>query len=183
MSKKTLYIFIEGDDDEKFINTFIRDKKSLKEKYAGIKCVQYSQWNIRKLNAYIDVVKKQDYIILGDADFKGVINCFSSRKKELIKKYNIPDADRVWVVIEEIESWFLAGFDETFCKKESLEYKKKTEKITKEIFNKIDKKKKKKTHKQLIDFLVKKKDDFSFEEVSKRNESLMRFCKHFGFDC
>ena len=189
MSKKILYIFVEGPDDEKFIKHFISDKKCLSEQYNTINCIKYSKgWTPAKINNLIDkTIKKHghDYIFLADADFKGKINCFPSKKKELAKTYKLSDEDRIWIAIEVIESWFLAGFDEAFCKKEKLKYCKDTEKVTKDIFDKIDKNKKKKTHNQLIDFLIRKKTEFSFAEVTnhKRNESLERFHSHFGLSC
>lgn len=186
MSDKILYIFVEGPDDEKFIKTFILGKECLKEYYKTINCVCYSKgWTANKIKKYIrDVIVAQghDYIFLADADFEGEIDCFPLRKEKLVETYELPDINRVWIVIKEIESWFLAGFDEAFCKKEKLEFKQNTESVTKEIFDKIDKTKKK-SHIQLIDFLIKKSSDFSFVEVTKRNKSLARFHDHFGLVC
>lgn len=188
MSKKILYIFVEGPDDEKFINAFIRDKKCLANKYKTIKCIKYSEkMTPTKVNKFISTIINQDYIFLADADFqnkKNKTNCFPSKKKELAKKYTSLDEDKIWIVIEEIESWFLAGFDEAFCIDKKLTFYKNTEKVTKEIFDKIDKKKgNKKTHNQLIDFLIRKKANFSFTEVKTRNESLTRFYNHFELSC
>lgn len=182
-----LYIFVEGPDDEKFINAFIKDKKCLNEQYRTIKCVLYSKgWTASKINKYIEqsIIKNgHDYIFLADADFDGIINCFPQQKERLVENYKLPDIEKVWIAIKEIESWYLAGFDEDFCKKEKLEFKSNTERVTKEIFDKIDKNKKRKSHNQLIDFLIRKKSNFSFDEVKRRNESLARFYKHFGLNC
>jgi hypothetical protein len=186
MSKKILYIFVEGPNDEKFIEAFIQGKKCLSEKYKKITCWLYSKKNSRKINNFIDslIKTKQDYIFLADADFKNDPSCFPSIKKELAKKYTSLDEDKIWIVIEEIESWFLAGFDQAFCIDKKLAFYKNTEKVTKEIFDKIAKKKgNKKTHNQLIDFLIRKKADFSFTEVKNRNESLTRFHNHFELSC
>lgn len=187
MSTKILFVFVEGQDDEKFINAFVRDKKCLSKKYRTIKCIRYGEgWTASKINKYIkkSITKLgHDYIFLADADFEGRINCFPMRKTKLMETYNLPDADRIWVVIQEIESWFLAGFDSKFCKKEKLAFKSNTENVTKEVFDKIDLNKRKKSHNQLIDFLIRKKSAFSFDEVKKRNTSLKRFYNHFDLNC
>lgn len=187
MSKKILYIFVEGPDDEKFINAFIKDMNCLTQQYKTIKCIRYGEgWNASKINQYIDKTIQElghDYIFLADADFGAGVDCFPHRKENLSKIYKLTDINKIWIVVEEIESWFLAGFDEQFCKKEKLDFKKKTEKVTKEVFDKIDKNKKKKSHNQLIDFLIRKKSYFSYSEVTNRNESLARFYSHFGLKC
>ena len=186
-NKKILFIFVEGPDDEKFIHAFIRDNKCLNDQYRTIKCIRYSEgWNASKINKYIEksIMKLgHDYIFLADADFEGEVSCFPQRKKKLVKTYKLPDIKKVWIVILEIESWFLAGFDEAFCKKEKLDFKLNTERVTKEIFDKIDRNKKKKSHNQLIDFLIRKKTNFSYQEVDKRNKSLARFHNHFKLKC
>lgn len=187
MSTKILFVFVEGQDDEKFINAFIKDKKCLNEKYRTIRCIRYGEgWNASKINKYIgkSITKLgHDYIFLADADFEGKINCFPMRKKKLVETYKLPDENRVWIAIQEIESWFLAGFDDKFCKREKIAFKPNTERVTKEIFDKIDLNRKKKSHNQLIDFLIRKKSAFSFEEVKKRNSSLKRFYNHFELEC
>lgn len=191
MSNKILFIFVEGQDDEQFVNAFIRDNKCLLKKYKTIRCIPYAEgMTPTKINKSITSIKKSghDYIFLGDADFDSKINCFPEKKRDLKKKYNLPDENRIWIVIQAIESWFLAGFDKLYCKKEKIKFIPNTERIKKEDFIKIARTKygnKKTSPAQLKNLLKRHKAHFSFKQVvdRNRNQSLARFYNHFELDC
>ncbi|MFK7980724.1 MAG: hypothetical protein AB8G86_12135 [Saprospiraceae bacterium] len=131
---------------------------------------------------------RQDYLFLADLDFNQEKKCFLERKKQIATTYKLPDINKIWIVTDAIESWFLAGFNKSFCDREKLSFKQNTEKINKEVFDKLEisqKRKRRKSHDQLIDLLIRKKDDFTFQEVieGKRNESLARFYTHYNLVC
>lgn len=183
MNNKKLYILVEGENDTQFINAFIH--KCLTHKYKKITCVEYGEKSSGKVKNRIKSYEEagDDYFFFADADFHNKPMCFPKKKEELSKIYSIP-IDKIWIVINVIESWYLAGFNKEFCKKEKIRYLKNTDRITKKDFVKIAEEKygkNKKSPKQLRNLLAnRKKEHFSFQEVikKKRNQSLKRFYLH-----
>lgn len=130
---KIIYIFVEGEDDEIFLKYFL---KRFSLDYDKIIFWKYAQKkksdNIKLLNS-IKQVKDWDYFIFADFDSRESLN---QRKREIQKKFgNEVDNDKLFIVIEEIESWFAAGIDFKYFDLEKLKYIKDTQEITKEFFN------------------------------------------------
>ncbi len=122
-----LYVFIEGNDDERFI-TWYFDKLCIEIKpikYAG-KTSQYVNKFINSINAMPD----SDYVFLVDSDTKPL----EERKKDTISKYNMCSIEKVYVVETEIESWYLAGLDDCSSRKLNIKSINNTDNITKEKF-------------------------------------------------
>ena len=63
--------------------------------------------------------------------------CKTSMKQERFDKYDALDYSKIIIVKEEIESWFLAGVDNSFDKFKGWEIPCRTDSIEKEDFDKI----------------------------------------------
>ncbi len=208
-TKTTLYIFVEGLEDELFVTKIF--SKYLSNNYKVKQPILYSKLPKKTYNT--DVIKimnnidagkleNSDYIYLTDFDSKNSINknkilCVSSVKEKLsetikeIKKEIIRndelkkrvtsrdvglliDSKKVFVVKEEIESWYLAGVSTSLQKKWQIPEN--TEETTKE--NHFDKCiPKKLTHKE---FLFEILDNYSLKNAIEHNASLKYFVEKNG---
>lgn len=163
---KTLYVFVEGENDEIFVKYFF---EKIFESYDRVKFWKYAQKkkydNINILTA-IKQIEKWDYILFTDFDSR---NSIGERKREIQKKFNNElDLEKVFIVVEEIESWFTAVLDFSKFDLKNLSYIKDTQEITKEYFNaQALGRYHPKTH-----FLIEIMKSFRLQQGLKRNHSL-----------
>lgn len=120
MCDKRLYVFIEGDDDELFLNRILRPELSKKYNNFCIYPFKYAQKPNKKINQFLKtliILKNKElaeYIFTVDID-----NCNSIKdKKNLLKQaFDKLNIENVVIVIKEIESWYLAGLDNNALEK------------------------------------------------------------------
>ena len=110
---KLLFIWVEGDDDERFFNKVLVPK--FLRKYSGVKIIKYATMKREKVYNFIKSIKAMgaDYIYLTDINNSP---CITAKKEETHSKYKNIDNDKMIVVIKEIESWYLAGLDNKVCR-------------------------------------------------------------------
>ncbi|MGB1206077.1 MAG: hypothetical protein ACPG5B_10545 [Chitinophagales bacterium] len=181
MSYKQLFVFVEGIDDERFVEKII--KPFLAEKYSHIKILKYAVMNKQKLKALIQTCQQvpiYDYIFLGDFDSHGdKSHCVSRQKQKIYDKYSeCLENEKISIVKEEIESWYLAGIIAGKAKEFKLKEKLflDTEKITKEAFNQqIPKEFAGKRSAFMVEILK----DYDFAKARKCNASLAYFERKF----
>ena len=136
MDYKLIFILIEGDDDERFFESVV--KPFIQERYSAIKFWQYAEENEkRKVNIIKSInLMKADYICVGDIDD---VPCVTSKKEKITDDFGKKiKADKIVIVVKEIESWYLAGLDENASK--NLGIRKKigtTDNVIKEHFNQL----------------------------------------------
>lgn len=110
------------------------------------------------------------YILLGDYDSSDI--CITSKKNDLIKKFTSLNPDSIFIVKDEIESWFISGIDTDLDEFKEFTCPEDTEQVTKEIFNDMwhnshfDSK---------IDFMIEISKSFDFNLAMKRNASFKYF--------
>lgn len=136
MDYKMLFIFLEGDDDERFFESVV--KPFLQERYSAVKFQKYAKkdkkWKVKFIKSINSM--KADYICVGDIDG---VPCITAKKEKLTDNFGKKiTANRIAIVIREIEGWYLAGLDETTSKKVGIHKKiGTTDKITKDHFNQL----------------------------------------------
>ena len=130
---KIIYIFVEGEDDEIFLKFFLKNYTKQFDKVIFWKYAQKKKLdNIRVLKS-IKQIENWEYIFFTDFDSRDSIG---ERKREIQKRFNHElDYDKIFIVIEEIESWFAAGIDFKHFELKQLSYIKDSQDITKEYFN------------------------------------------------
>ena len=79
---------------------------------------------------------KVDYICIGDIDD---VPCITAKKEKITDDFGKKiTADKIAIVIKEIEGWYLAGLDEKASKKLRIHKNiKTTDNVTKEHFNQL----------------------------------------------
>lgn len=129
LSYRTLYILVEGRDDERFFERVIGP--IFEETYNHVQCWQYSQQEEGKVNSYLYSIRAMqaagaaDLIIVADLDESP---CVTDRKERTLSRFRslsigndrltgVRLAPRVLIVCREIESWYLAGLTDNDCRK------------------------------------------------------------------
>ena len=176
MKDKKLYIFVEGNDDQRFFEKIIKPK--FKDKYDDVYITKYKQEKKEKVENLIKSIKARgfNYIYVSDINDSPCVRHKKQKIKEEIK--NI-DEGRIVIVIKEIESWYLAGLEDNEAKRFGISKKiSMTDNLTKEDFNKLMLNKFKKSR---IDFQSEVLKVFSIETAKKKNKSFKYFIEK--FDC
>lgn len=179
MRRKVVYIFVEGDDDERFFQEILLPV--LKKKHNEVKIVKYAQKSKK-----FDYLEKFIHSILSMGnDYFFVIDinnspCVTAKKQEIQNKLKNIDRDKILVVIKEIESWYLAGLDMDSAKNLGIKkIPKTTENITKEQFYNLIPQ-----NFSRIDFMREVLKNFSIQTAKQKNKSL-KYCieKIEKYDC
>ena len=125
-----LYLFVEGNDDERFLKSFCRSK------YRGveIRFVQYATLTGKQISSLIHALpnfRHADYFFFADADGATV-----EAKIDIVKrKHPYCDESKIRIVQREIESWYIAGLSEGMCTKHKIKYIPHTDDLSKEKFD------------------------------------------------
>lgn len=108
---RRLWLLVEGNDDERFANAILVPEFG--HAYADVQVRQYSQRSISDRANLLKAIQSvgEDYILLCDLD---EFPCVTSKKESMKSALPLPIPDaRIAVVVKEIESWYLAGLDES----------------------------------------------------------------------
>ena len=177
-----LYIFVEGDDDERFFREILFPR--LKEKYSNIKIVKYARKSKKSeyIKRFIQSIlsMKGNYIYVTDINDSP---CVTAKKQEIKNRIRNIDGNKILVVIKEIESWYMAGIDRNSAKNLGIKDKdfrtieRTTETITKEQFNSLIPKK----FSSRIDFMREILKKFSINIAKNKTRSL-KYCIE-KYDC
>ena len=171
---KLLYVFVEGNDDERFFNRILSSK--LQEKYSGVKIIKYAKLKKERVDNFIKSIEAMgaDYIYLTDINDSP---CVTAKKEGTHSKYKNIDNNKMIVVIKEIESWYLAGLDNKACKQLKIKNFANTDNVTKEEFNALIPKK----FTSRIDSMLEILKNFSIEIAKRKNNSFGYFVEK--YDC
>lgn len=120
-----IHFFVEGPDDETFFKKMFATQE--------INFYQYAQKAPIKVNSFLKTLNSlnDNYLFFADADGTTI----EDKKVKLLTKYPYLNESRIFIVQYEIESWYLAGADKSFCDKYRIKkYLTTTDSLTKEMF-------------------------------------------------
>ena len=171
-----LIVFVEGLYDERYFERVYG--ASFREKYGDVKIIWYAGEKTKKINGYLKTIPRlphYEYLFFGDADGKSL----DERRADIIGKFTALSPERVFVVQYEIESWYYAGVDETFCNKNRLKhYEYRTDMVTKEdLYRKLP------ANVERFDILMEMLKQYSLTLAVQRNHSLSYFDQFFRAVC
>jgi hypothetical protein len=109
-----LFLYLEGDDDERFFKQILLDR--FQELYSEIKIWKYARKTDIQRKRFIDTVNKVDnwtYFCFRDFDSN---TCVTNKKENIKNKFERIEIANVFIIIEEIESWYLAGINNDFLR-------------------------------------------------------------------
>lgn len=158
---KKLFLFVEGPDDERFLEQIYKD--------CDVKFIQYSCEQNKIINSQIKTIKSNnflDYLFFTDADGCSI----QDRIDRTVEKYHDCEDEKVCVVQFEIESWYLAGITQESARKMKIKYCRCTDSVTKENFNAIKPQKLSR-----IDFMIEILKQYDKQEAQLKNTSFRCF--------
>ena len=136
-------MLVEGDDDERFFQQIVKPR--FDKAYDSVQTWKYSQEKRERVNALLKSVLAMgaDYIFASDLNSSPCVSevkrklsdKYFALSEELSDKYFALSEDRVFVVMAEIESWYLAGLNDKACGRMRIPALADTSSLTKEQFN------------------------------------------------
>ncbi len=173
MLYKILYVLIEGDDDKRFFETVI--KPMFEHKYDSIRPWKYAEKKNEKIVAFLKSIEamEADYICLTDNNGSP---CVTNRKQQLQHNITNIKTENVIVVRREIESWYLAGLNDSSTKKLGIKSFINTENISKGAFNDLIPKK----FDSRLDFMIEVLKYFCADTAKSKNNSFKYFFEKFA---
>lgn len=130
MSYRRLFILCEGNDDRRFFERIIVPLLD----YDYVHCYQYAEQKSKEVHNLIRSAQSMgaDYVYIRDFD-QG--ECIPSRKGAVTEKYGNLDPERIFIVKEEIESWYAAGLSDEVRRQLDVPLPRRTDEVTKEEFD------------------------------------------------
>lgn len=168
-----LFILVEGLDDSRFCNKIIKTR--FKPKYDYISIHEYSNQNKDFILKFIKSINSMgaDYIFISDFNKE---NCITAKKQKILCKYkNKLDENNIVIVKEEIESWYMAGMDDTQSKLLEIPKIKETNNFTKEHFNDFQQLK----NRSRIDLMVEMLKSYNIKIAKQKNKSFKYFIEKY----
>ena len=107
---RQLVLFVEGPDDVRLIRAI--SNQLFVTRYDHVQIYQYAARKPAVVNAFLKAIDHMaaDCILLGDFD-NGP--CVTRKKAQLSSRFSNLSTDRIQIVVAEIESWYLAGSDQS----------------------------------------------------------------------
>ena len=173
MAVRGLFIWVEGADDKRFFERVIQ--KQLTARYDFVRIIQYASQTSDWVEKFLRSIKGMgaDYIFTADFDSAKSIE---DRLQKIMNAYKGCEKSQIQLVIEEIESWYLAGLSEDSCQKLKIKYLTQTNKCTKEQFNTMIPRR----FISRVDFMVEVLKYFSMETAVQKNNSFNYFVKKYA---
>ena len=168
MTYRRLFVFIEGDDDERLLGAVVKPR--LERQYDSVTLWQYAGQKSEKVRAFLRSVKgmKADYLFLADINSHP---CVTARRQSLGARFPELDAEKTVVVVMEIESWYMAGVEDKACERLGIRPMRNTDTLTKEGFNSLMPKR----FESRVDFMVELLKFFSIKAAKGKNRSFRHF--------
>jgi len=163
-----LYIFIEGNDDERFFEKIIRPR--LERHFDLTELWKYSEKTPQKLGSYIRAINSMggDYIYVADIDDAPCITAKKNRVRSCCPQI---DQNNIAVVVKEIEGWYVAGIDNSAARRLGMhETYLTTDNITKEQFNQLIP-----VNMTRTEFMIKIIKNYNLETARQKNRSIRYF--------
>lgn len=166
--RRKLFVWVEGGSDVRFFEAVF--KPLLEKRYNRVEVRTYA---VLKKSRVVNLLRgirasDNDYILVADIDQDP---CVTAKKQRLLERFRSTDGGRIRVVIQEIESWYLAGLDEASSGLLGLPALERTDHITKEDFNELIPER----FDSRIDFMMEILKYFSVRIALKKNRSFAYF--------
>lgn len=106
MPYRRLILFVEGATDEEFMRGTLMPE--LAGRYDHVHIARYSALKREKVNAFLRSARSAGWEYLFFADLNSA-PCVTARKEALTTVHSHLEAERVAIVVPEIEAWYVAG--------------------------------------------------------------------------
>lgn len=128
-----MFVYVEGAHDKIFVDNILSIYFS-EHNLPKIISIPYAQKPRNEMNKDIKSKSKHNYLFLSDLDIDK-FPCITSRKENRINTYEDLESSKIIIVKAEIESWYLAGVDNSLSPFKNFDIPDNTESVTKEEFD------------------------------------------------
>ena len=172
MKERRLFIFIEGNDDERFFRHIIRPLFTAR--YQSVELIMYACMKSTRVCKFIKSVSSlgNDFILVTDIDEEPGVK---AKKRVIRHRFCAVDDDDIVVIIKEIESWYLAGVDDPAANQLGIHPPSYTDQITKEDFNRRIPR----SYTSRVAYMIDILNHFSINTAKKKNRSFWFFMKKY----
>jgi hypothetical protein len=172
MAARRLFIFVEGSDDVRFFETIIKPR--FEHAFESVELIMFACTKSVKVDRFIRGIKAMhhNYIIVTDIDFEKSVN---DKKTIIMSRFSEADYNNIMVIIQEIESWYLAGIDDNGAKALGIHVPARTDFVTKEHFIRWIPR----YYPSKIAFMVEVLKHFSLSVAVEKNKSFRFFMEHY----
>jgi hypothetical protein len=172
MVLRRLFIFVEGSDDVRFFETIIKPR--FEHIYESVELITFACTKSVKVDRFIRGINamQHSYIIVTDIDFEKSV---PAKKNIILSRFSEADYQHIMVIIQEIESWYLAGIDGPGAKALGIHAPARTDFVTKELFiGWIPR-----YYPSKIAFMIEVLKHFSLSVAVEKNKSFRFFIEHY----
>ena len=175
MPLPSLYILVEGPDDQRFFQAEIIDR-TIRQIYQIVHVITWSNEPREDLASLVNGIIRNEghYIFLLDKDSMFV--CLEAVRQYAIQRCPNVERSRILVVVREIECWYLAGIDQLLAQRHNLSIPEDTSNISKSRLEQIARDLK---FASPADFMVEILKTFSIENARGRNASFERLLNRY----
>lgn len=172
MAVRRLFIFVEGSDDVRFFETIIKPR--FEHAFESVELITFACTKSVKVDRFIRGINAMhhSYIIVTDIDMETSVH---AKKMIILSRFTEADYRNIMVIIQEIESWYLAGIDDTGAKALGIHAPARTDFVTKEHFIRWIPR----YYPSKIAFMIEILKHFSLSVAVEKNKSFRFFLEHF----
>lgn len=176
MSERRLFILVEGNDDERFFTRVIIPL--LSPRYRAVRLIKYACMRSNRVCRFIRSIHRAGDELLLVADIDKVPGV-TAKKRILMERFGVVQPGEIMVIIQEIESWYLAGLETQDAHRLGVHPIPSTDQVTKEIFNATIPPQ----YTSRIAYMLEILSRFSIPSACRKNRSFHHFMDRYYLDC
>ena len=174
MPYRCLYIWVEGVHDTRFFRRVVQPL--IGNLYDWMEVIQYAEEEKRWKRSYLHSIRSipdASYIYVTDLNSSAA--CVTAKKADVRDRLSRVQANRIAVVVPEIEGWYLAGLNAEHSARLGIDEPGSTDQITKEDFKEL----RPRGFDSNREFMLAILDCYSVETARAKNASFDYFCRKF----
>lgn len=173
MRFKRLFILVEGEDDERFFERVL--KRQLEARYDSVSVWKYAEQKPEKIRRLLASIEAMGAEYVYWADLHGA-PCVTARKEKSQAESRFLAKDRILVVAQEIESWYVSGLGAEDARRLGISHCRVTDGVTKQQFDGWIPKR----FDSRVDFMLETLKRFDVKMAIRRNASFRYFLEKYG---
>ncbi|MCU0631419.1 MAG: hypothetical protein MUC66_00380 [Methanolinea sp.] len=132
MTERRLFILLEGNDDERFFSRVV--VPLLAPRYRSVRVVKYACLKRSRVCRFVRSFQRtgDEYMVVADIDQAPGVK---AKKDAVMGRFCVLKPSDIVVIIQEIESWYLAGLETSDARRLGVNPLPSTDHVTKEDFN------------------------------------------------
>lgn len=176
MSERRLFILVEGNDDERFFTSIIIPL--LSPRYRAVRLIKYACMRSNRVCRFIRSIHRagDELLLVTDIDKAPGV---AAKKHIIMERFGVIQQGEIMVIIQEIESWYLAGLELEDAQRLGVRPLHSTDQVTKEIFNTSIPPQ----YTSRIAYMIEILSRFSISSACRKNRSFHHFMNRYYLDC